>query len=408
MNNMLSKLLKDVMGLNVTSISKRTLHNALSRRMRATDIENEALYLQKLKSSPQEISKLIDEVVINETWFFRDEAPFTVLKTFAQDRLRKGMTSPMRLLSIPCATGEEPYSMAITLLEAGLPEKLFSINAIDISRKSIEFAEKGVYGDRSFRRVDNSLKRLYFKELKKGFSLNNNIKKAVRFSRGNLLNLSLPLAFWGYDVIFCRNLLIYLDPASQKQAISTLHRLLTDDGLLFVGHAEPGLFTGSLFSPALHPKSFMFVKRKNTDPTGDVDLPTPPPNEVTVTAAGADRVHSDTLAANQLLQAQILAGQGKHDQAIKVCEHLIKINKPEPRVFMLLGMIFDEKQDQRNAVKMLKKAIYLDPNYLDAMELLCNLYKRQADDSNHHATLRRIGKVRERLHNASPEGEEVS
>src|SRR6056300_1659214 len=119
-------------GLKVTSIGKVTLERSVQRRMEALSIKNKKEYVEKLHSSVLELKELIEEVIIPETWFFRDQIPFKIITQFIVSQwLPKHKNNLFWLLSAPCSSGEEPYSMAMTLFDAGLPSDRFSIHGVD-------------------------------------------------------------------------------------------------------------------------------------------------------------------------------------------------------------------------------------------------------------------------------------
>ncbi len=170
----------------------------------------------------------------------------------------------LRLLSLPCSTGEEAYSIAMALLDAGVPAGRFEVDAVDVSARALERARQAIYGKNSFRARELGFRDRHFKAVAKGHQLNEAVCRQVRFQSGNLTDDSLLPGLEIYDVIFCRNLLIYFDQASQRRAVKVLLRLLKTEGLLFVGPSETALMTGHDFASLKIPLAFAFRK------TGDV------------------------------------------------------------------------------------------------------------------------------------------
>ena len=286
--------------------------------------------------------------------------------------------------------------MAICLFEAGLNAKNFSIDAIDISSRSLQKAKKGVYGAHSFRGSNQRIKNEFFIQSKKGCAIDKRVKMSVKFFKGNLINISMPLTFSEYNIIFCRNLLIYLDTHFQQQAIETLESLLSRHGLLFIGHAESGLFTKSNFTPTSFPKAFAYFKK--SDLVGEER------------DGSAEQSADDSTAARKLLsdkpvdklnEAMRLTKLGTYDEAINNCEAYLKEKGPLARTYFVLGVIFDEKLDFKNSVKMLKKAVYLNPEHLEAITLLAAIYKRHGDEENSSNYERRRLRVKERIETRS-------
>lgn len=392
-NTILESVLKEAMGLNTSSVGPSSLKHALARRMRALEMENTLSYIRLLKSSSQELTELIEEVAVNETWFFRDQAPFIALRDYASNFSKNHTGQALKLLSIPCSTGEEPYSMAISLVEAGIPTGSFTIDAVDISRRSLAIAQKAVYRSHSFRDPYAQQYQGYFTKTKHGYALDKRIKDLVRFHCGNLIHLSPPLTSTTYQVIFCRNLLIYLDSSYHQQAINTFDTLLADNGLLVIGHVEAGIFTNSCFCPAPYPKAFALQKKDQHDKPSSM-----PPTFFAAHAPASMQQNLDSDAAADLdTPLPDHSKQDKCDQMIRACEEEIRKNGTSADIFYKLATLFEQKRHWQTAIKMLKKSIYLDPNYIDAIDMLAAIYQRLGDDSNYQACLQRGQRIISRL-----------
>ena len=263
-------LLQKAMGLKVTSIGKATLNRSVQRRMKALSIDDKAAYVKKLKASPLELNELIEEVVIPETWFFRDPKSFKAMSQYLTTRWApKHKNSFLKVLSVPCSTGEEPYSLAMALLSSGWPAEKFTVHAVDISRRSIAMAKEGLYSEHSFRDSDPAYRSLYFQKNAKYYSLNKNVRDTVHFHTGNILNKAFLCGLGQFDIIFFRNVLIYFDSLSRHQAIATLNQILAHDGILFVGHAETNLLSNSPFTPAPFTQAFAFLKKSKPQLTAE-------------------------------------------------------------------------------------------------------------------------------------------
>lgn len=404
-NTILESVLKEAMGLNISSVGPSSLKHAIARRMRDLEMDNTLKYLQLIKSSTPELNELIEEVAVNETWFFRDEAPFIALRDFALNYCKNNKGQPLRMLSIPCSTGEEPYSMAISLIEAGIPPHSFAIDAVDISRRSLAIAQQGIYRNHSFRGPQAQRHQVHFTKTKQGFALKKNIKGLVRFHRGNLINLSRPLTTTTYQVIFCRNLLIYLDASFHQRAINTFDSLLANNGLLFIGHAEAGLFTNSIFSPAPFPKAFAFHKRSvDTSVEAAMHLP----HAATSQEFGAflqgeegARPPADSVVEQRFIPQQEPSPGGsapdRFEYEVRAYEELIQRDGPSAETFYRLATLFEQKKDWKTAIKMLKKATYLEPNYIEAIDMLAAIYQRLGDQTNYQACINRGRRIITRM-----------
>jgi chemotaxis protein methyltransferase WspC len=189
-------------GICPAIIGVSTLRRAVAKRLDANTLDDPQVYLAMLLNSEEEQDALVELLVVPETWFFRDRQPFVHLQAHVNQRLPDvSGQMPLRLLSAPCSSGEEPYSMAITLLELGLPASHFSIDAVDICKPSIRKARKAVYTKHSFRGVTPSEWHRHFQATAEGFSLDPTITSTVRFHRANLMRCLGGIG-GAYDVIF--------------------------------------------------------------------------------------------------------------------------------------------------------------------------------------------------------------
>ena len=227
----IAALLKEKMGLDAESIGVASVERAVRERLVARGLNDPQAYWEQLVTFEQELQELIEAVVIPETWFFRDPEAFAALvRVVREEWLAKHAEDVLRILSLPCSTGEEPFSMAMALLDGGLPPPRFHIDAIDISTRAIAWAEQGVYGKNSFRAKDLGFRDRYFEPVERGYRLNDGVRRQVHFRHGNLLSAGWLHGAHRYDAIFCRNVLIYFDRATQCRAIEVLGRITHPSG----------------------------------------------------------------------------------------------------------------------------------------------------------------------------------
>jgi chemotaxis protein methyltransferase WspC len=338
-------------------------------------------YVALFDKSPAEREELIENVVVAETWFFRDAESFCALVRMVKEQWQpENPSGQLRILSVPCSTGEEPYSLAIALLEAGLPPERFRIDAVDISALALARAREGVYGKNSFRGHHLGFRDRYFRRSDEGLVLEANIRNRVSFHRGNIIAKEFPVAAL-YDVIFCRNLLIYFDRETQRQAISQVRRLLVTNGLLFVGPAEQPLITDFGFEPLGIPLAFANRKWRSSSEarptradgaqmpvvTGD-DFAGGPPNDRQPTR----QAHPD------LESVRSLGDAGNLTEASAVCEQYLRQHADSPQAWYLLGLI-REASDDRGALECYRKALYLDPNHYETLQQMSLLAERDGN-----------------------------
>ncbi len=289
----IERLLRDTMGLDAPTLGANAIERAIRGRLaelspELRDAPSYSRYWQRLQQSPQELQALIEAVVVPETWFFRHREAFTALAQMALDErtARRGTmreTQALRLLSLPCATGEEPYSIAMTMLDAGFSTSEFTIDALDISERALALAREGVYGRNSFRGPPASLlfRERYFTQEGSNYRIADTLRTQVRWHSGNLFDASLVDRLGTFDFVFFRNVLIYFDRDGQSRAIAALERLMRMGATLFAGPAEGGALTSNGMTSTGHVQAFSF---RVTGPVSDV-VPA-----VASAAAGVPRV----------------------------------------------------------------------------------------------------------------------
>jgi chemotaxis protein methyltransferase CheR len=212
-----------------------------------------------------EIYNLFDVVTTNETSFFRNPPQLEAFKVIMQKNYLNGtpVNGPLRMWSAACSTGEEPYTLAIMMLEMMETTKRnipFIIYGTDISAKVLEAARRGIFSAYSVRNTDESMKRKYFVEENNAFRLKDNVKKYVRIDFMNLAEASSYRQYRQMDVIFCRNVLIYFDEKMKKKVIDQLYESLKPRGFLTIGHAESLHNISRAFKPLVFPGTIAYQK----------------------------------------------------------------------------------------------------------------------------------------------------
>ncbi|CAM2168040.1 CheR family methyltransferase [Burkholderia orbicola] len=434
-------------GIDPDSLGNDFLMRALADRVHALQADGERVpaaarppvtpealdaYWQQLNASADERRALIELFVVPETWFFRDREAFATLARLAAERLAAMPGRVIRVLSAPCSTGEEPYSAAMALLDAGLEPASFTIDAIDLSARAIEQARLGCYGRNAFRGTATEFRTRYFTPTRDGWLLDERVRACVQFSHANLVE---PVADTGirYDFVFCRNVLIYFDRDAQDRVIRSLDARLADDGMLFVGPAETGVAMRHGMRSARVPLAFAFhrepagaaadacaarpapslsaaapypgAERFTVAPLaaprpvlavappawlGDVRQPFAVPLPAVTTAAidaradlavavaAAAAPANDGIAptldeAPTLEDAQALANAGALDEAERVLAQFSARVGPHADAFYLNGLIADARGRAAEASDFYRKALYLRPTHHEALTHLATL-----------------------------------
>ncbi|MBB4066074.1 CheR family methyltransferase [Gellertiella hungarica] len=217
----------------------------LIERMEATGSDSFRSYFTMLRfqASSEELQALTNAMTVNETYFFRESYQFDCLVNSLLDEVvaTKPPKKPVRIWSLPCSTGEEPYSIVIYLLEhwAKLDRFDVEIFASDIDTQVLQAAAKGVFSPRSVQHLPAALLRKYFTRLANGnYKIDEQVSDSIDFSRVNLLDPLDTRHFRDIDVVFCRNLLIYFDDTSRRAAAEIFYNAMSPGGFICLGHSE--------------------------------------------------------------------------------------------------------------------------------------------------------------------------
>jgi chemotaxis protein methyltransferase WspC len=390
--------LKETMGLDATTLGPTVVDRAIESRMTACARKNLAEYWQLLRASALEQQELIEAVVVPETWFFRDVEVFEALvRVYNLGWLGSRPGTPLRLLSLPCATGEEPYTMAMALQDAGFPLECLTIDAVDISERALAKARHAVYGSNSFRGRNLQYRERHFEKVHGGWKLSDAVRRRVNFHRGNVLDIGFLSGESVYDAIFCRNLLIYFDQETQVRTVNVLTRLLRPEGLLFVGPAETGLMLSLNYVSAQMPMAFAFLKPRidadspppsviaRTQPAGPPvkakrDFKAPPkskPFQVKAVAAPAPPSPPSNESLLEIAQRQ--ADVGAFDEAAGACEAHLRAHGPTAQALYLMGLIHGATGRRTRAEDYFRKALYLEPDHEEALMHLALLLETKGD-----------------------------
>jgi chemotaxis methyl-accepting protein methylase len=228
-------------GIDLAYYRSSFLNRHLRSRMQDTRCVNAAEYIAYLKRVPEEFKLFLETLSINVTHFFRDKEVFEKFRQTVIPELIKrkegGERNCIRVWSAACATGQEPYSLAIMFMEAmGETSTGFRIVATDVDQDALDKAEVGVYEQRDFRETDKKLLDKYFTlDYNKGYRVNDNVRRFVKFEKSNLIT---DEPFRHIDAIFCRNVLIYFNRAQQDLIFQKFHTALNTTGYLVLAKVE--------------------------------------------------------------------------------------------------------------------------------------------------------------------------
>ena len=409
----LESMLKERMGLDAASIGRSSVERAVKERMAVCGLRDVDSYLHRVRRSLGEMQELIEAIVVPETWFFRDREAFAALAKLVQgSELGPSLGGGLRILSVPCSSGEEPYTIAMTLQGCGLLPPSYRIDAVDISGRALALAETAVYGSNSFRGAELGFRDAYFTRTDKGWRLNDGTRAGVHFLQANILAPDFLPGAALYDIVFCRNLLIYFDRPTQERVVATLRRLLKPRGILFVGSSEPGLLIALGFVMEKLPQAYALrppaESVTNVPPTVErkaaVRSPSARKQPVIAAlppAAVPSRPMQPKPAApapspqrDELAQAMQLANQGRLREAGEICAAHVAAHGVSASSCHLMGLLSRAAGREQEAIAYFRKALYLDPQHAEAMSHLLLLLEKQGDDAQAQALrnrLRRLG-----------------
>ncbi len=254
-------------GIYVPDNKKYFLENRLSRVIKERNFHNYEDYLNFLKfsSNKSDIARLFDAVTTNETFFFREPQQFEVLANHLIPQIVKENAQmgrkDIKIWSAACSTGEEPYTIAMILLEK--PELALikkEIYASDISESVLMSARKGIYGSYAVRNIPSVYMAKYFKDSGGLYVISEQVKSMVKFMNINLIDEKEVKQLKGIDVVFCRNVLIYFDDKAKKKAVSLIYDVLRPKGYLFVGTSESLHNVTRAFRPVVINKVIVYQK----------------------------------------------------------------------------------------------------------------------------------------------------
>ena len=243
------KLIYQRAGISLSPVKQDMVYSRLARRLRATGKQSFAEYLDALeKQGGDEWERFVNSLTTNLTSFFREPHHFPI---FAEHLRKVGSRRPIKVWCSAASTGEEPYSIAITVAETfGLDASHVSIVASDLDTNVLATAQKGVYPiERVEKLSPERLRRFFLKGTgsQDGYvSVRPELKRMIEFRQINLLDSSYTVK-GPIDVIFCRNVMIYFDKPTQYKILSRFAPMMQSDGLMFAGHSESFLHAADLF-----------------------------------------------------------------------------------------------------------------------------------------------------------------
>ncbi len=382
-------------GLAPELLDRPALEGFVRQRCVELDLSHADAYRELVLRNSDELNRLVQEVSVPETWFFRYPASFELLRDHAACLWRKQHAS-LRLLSVACATGEEPYSMAIAATQAGWPTDRLLIDAVDRHERSLSIARTANYGNRSFRDPLPPWAEKWFRQGPAATQVDGRLAATVRFHCQDVLTAVPPSDGTKYDAVFCRNLFIYLHGAARTKLVDFLASVLAPEGLLFVGHAEYAVLPQERFQAAGVRHAFALRQRAwpdRSDSARCVQQAAASPKKRPILPIDRGAGHPTPALRSEAVphcqptldDARALADSGQLEAAIDAIQSL---SSSSPDVFDLLGSIQLSLGRFEQARDSLRKVLYIDPHHETALLQMAIVCER-LDETEEAARYRR-------------------
>jgi len=427
-------------GIYLDDSRRRSLSRTIAARLRCRGLHNGEEYLALLDSpaGKEEMSVLLEEVVNRETSFFRNPRHFRLLAEVVLPELERLRPAdlPLRLWSAGCSTGQEPYSIAITVAETlGLPPRRpVEILATDLSRQALEYARQGCFTERQVQRVEPAYLSRYFERRGEVYVLKPEVREMVRFQEVNLVAEPLPSFVHGMDVIFCRNVTIYFRIETSRRLMANLYRCLKEGGYLFIGFSETLWQVFDAFERVQQGGVFFYRKGRAAQPARPT-MPPPRPRSIpggssverplflgpapTQPRPSRPEVRAERVAPGEeparahyqrglaglrdgryeealgafraalreepnLVEAwcgvaQVYANQGRYAEALQACERALELDDLAEEAYLMRGLVHRQLGRMEQAVADLERAAYLNPSSPTAHYYLGDVFLALSD-----------------------------
>jgi chemotaxis protein methyltransferase CheR len=416
-------------GLHFNPNNQRGLERALLRRARALRMAKPAEYFRYLSAVAEnfdESNKLLGLLTVGETSFFRyrSHREALALDVIPQLLERNRASKTLRIWSAGCSTGEEPYSLAILLLEQmpSLADWDIQILATDINKRALRQAREGIYGPRALRMMEEPLVRRHFHSDGEHHLIGRPARKLVRFAYLNLQADPYPSDL---DLILCRNVLIYFKTGTVRRIVTRFNQALKPGGFLFMGHSETMQNISDRFRRHHRHNAFYYQQKEVAETPAPTTPPRPPaqqrkrklppsdPDQLfkgAMTAfdheqfGEASRLFEEVLEANpkyalaMVGKGLLLANDGHYSEARRYCARAIGEDDLLPEAYLLRGLILDMEGLLERALVEYQKVLWLEPGFVMAHYLSAKVYERQGESEKWRRALRNASRLLEQFH----------
>lgn len=415
--------ISDKSGIYFNERKRDSLKISLLSRVKSKRCENFYQYYDYLKFHPEgsaEFKKLISLITVNETRFFRNSDHFKIFKKYIIPELidkklqGKNHEQPsLAIWSAGCATGEEPYSIAMSLLDI-MDSKGFlntQILGTDIDEKALIQTRRGIYRQNSLRNIDDNYTDRYFRKVGNQFKLSEKIKNMVNFEHHNLMHLPYPIfQSRTWDIIFCRNVIIYFKTSTVRKVIRNLYNCLSDSGYLFVGYSESLFNISDDFSPVQIDNTFVYKKETKKQPrkiirsSKPIMIQTPTQIQQSILKDNAKILYNEAFklfikedfdkaldktvkflqkepdnTEGHFLIGRLYLEKGLFEQSASEFKRVIKKDSLFAQAYYFLGITYERLNQSEEAIKQFKKALFVDKEFALAYFNLALLLQTYGD-----------------------------
>lgn len=387
--------LNERMSLDVALLEGAGFDGVVAERMAALGCADERAYVGLLERSREESERLAGSVAVPETWLFRYPKSFDVLVETLTRRLAQGATR-VRMISVGCASGEEPYGMAMAALHAGWSADRVEIGAFDRNAAVMTRAEAGVYGAFSIRHEVPAWGLMHLQHEGEKVVVASRVREMVTFRCADVLEAGVLGERGSCDVVFCRNVLIYLRAEARARLLGAIGDALREGGLLFVGHAEQMLGVSATMKRVNTAHAFAIEKVGIGAKERAVDVARAMRDERGESIARAARVSWATpvnkaarvvepIAVESGLEpgdeldmddARDLADAGRKSESEALLRSIMARKGPSAEGLELLGTLRQASNDAGGAKQLFEQALYLEPNRPTALLQLALIHEK--------------------------------
>jgi len=423
--NALSDFLATRFGLNYPPEKRAELEKACRRVHNGRDESDFSRYV-RTPAGKDSLQRLVNELTVGETYFFRIQPHFDALKNVILPDIvkRRATEKRLRIWSAGCATGEEPYSIAMLLLETVPDVGDWDIDflATDINTAFVTKARAGRYREWSFRKVDDYWRAKYFKPKGELWQISDEVRGMVRFVGANLCDERDNVVACGpepFDLIVCRNVLIYFGAESIERVSALFRRYLVPGGWYVGGHVEPMMFRDG-FEAVTFPGAVVYRKRP---PAEFAAVPErrrrreerapartrPPADELErvdrLVAAGDDDRALEQLSeltgaredANLYWRlGRVLGNLGRYDEGLEWCRRAAALDRENPFPYYIAALIQEELGKNDDAFENLRRSLYVDKSFVLGHFSMANYYRWRRDEERAARSYRNVVRLLEK------------